>query len=77
MASSACWRFDQHLRVDYRGRIERPVQARERRLRQCVGEPLRGRDTDKDGRRQPSDNEFKIARFQGTHVARIAKKQST
>jgi NAD(P)H dehydrogenase (quinone) len=32
--------------------------------------------TDKDGRRQPSENELKIARFQGTHVARIAKKQS-
>jgi NAD(P)H dehydrogenase (quinone) len=30
-----------------------------------------------DGHRQPSENELKIARFQGTHVAKIAKKQST
>lgn len=29
-----------------------------------------------DGRRQPSENELKIARFQGTHVAEVAKKQS-
>ncbi|HEV7226520.1 MAG TPA: NAD(P)H:quinone oxidoreductase [Pirellulales bacterium] len=29
-----------------------------------------------DGRRQPSENELKIARFQGRHVAEIAKKQS-
>jgi hypothetical protein len=29
------------------------------------------------GRRQPSENELKIARFQGTHVARVAKKQSS
>jgi NAD(P)H dehydrogenase (quinone) len=29
-----------------------------------------------DGSRQPSENELKIARFQGAHVARIAKKQS-
>jgi len=29
-----------------------------------------------DGRRQPSENELKIARFQGAHVAKIAKKQS-
>lgn len=29
-----------------------------------------------DGRRQPSENELKIARFQGVHVAKIAKKQS-
>jgi NAD(P)H dehydrogenase (quinone) len=28
-----------------------------------------------DGRRQPSENELKIARFQGRHVAEIAKKQ--
>jgi NAD(P)H dehydrogenase (quinone) len=27
-----------------------------------------------DGRRQPSENELKIARFQGEHVAKIAKK---
>lgn len=27
-----------------------------------------------DGRRQPSENEFRIARFQGGHVARIAAK---
>jgi len=27
--------------------------------------------TDKDGRRQPSENELAIARFQGAHVARI------
>lgn len=32
--------------------------------------------TDKDGRRMPSENELKIARFQGAHVARIAKKQA-
>ena len=32
--------------------------------------------TDKDGRRQPSENELKIARFQGAHVARIAARQS-
>jgi NAD(P)H dehydrogenase (quinone) len=32
--------------------------------------------TDKDGRRQPSENELKIARFQGAHVARVAAKQS-
>jgi NAD(P)H dehydrogenase (quinone) len=32
--------------------------------------------TDKDGRRQPSENELKIARFQGTHVARVAAKQA-
>jgi len=29
-----------------------------------------------DGRRQPSENELKIARFQGAHVAQVAKKQS-
>jgi NAD(P)H dehydrogenase (quinone) len=29
-----------------------------------------------DGRRQPTENELKIARFQGSHVASIAKKQS-
>ncbi|MFZ2171145.1 MAG: NAD(P)H:quinone oxidoreductase [Methylococcaceae bacterium] len=29
-----------------------------------------------DGSRQPSENEIKIARFQGAHVARVAKKQS-
>jgi NAD(P)H dehydrogenase (quinone) len=29
-----------------------------------------------DGSRQPSENEIKIARFQGTHVAEVAKKQS-
>jgi len=29
-----------------------------------------------DGSRQPSDNEIKIARFQGAHVAEVAKKQS-
>lgn len=29
-----------------------------------------------DGRRQPSENELKIARFQGAHVAEIAKKLS-
>jgi NAD(P)H dehydrogenase (quinone) len=29
-----------------------------------------------DGRRQPSENEIKIARFQGAHVAKVAKKQS-
>jgi len=27
-----------------------------------------------DGSRQPSENELKIARFQGAHVAAIAKK---
>jgi NAD(P)H dehydrogenase (quinone) len=30
-----------------------------------------------DGRRQPSENELTIARFQGTRVAEVAKKQST
>jgi NAD(P)H dehydrogenase (quinone) len=30
--------------------------------------------TNKDGRRQPSENELSIARFQGAHVARIASK---
>ena len=29
-----------------------------------------------DGSRQPSENEIRIARFQGTHVAEVAKKQS-
>jgi NAD(P)H dehydrogenase (quinone) len=29
---------------------------------------------DRDGSRQPSDNELTIARFQGEHVAKIAKK---
>jgi NAD(P)H dehydrogenase (quinone) len=29
-----------------------------------------------DGTRQPSENELKIARFQGSHVAEVAKKQS-
>lgn len=29
-----------------------------------------------DGKRQPSENELKIARFQGSHVAGVAKKQS-
>lgn len=29
-----------------------------------------------DGSRQPSENEIKIARFQGTHVTQVAKKQS-
>jgi NAD(P)H dehydrogenase (quinone) len=32
--------------------------------------------TDKDGRRQPSENELKIARFQGAYVAKVAKAQS-
>lgn len=30
-----------------------------------------------EGSRQPSENELNIARFQGTHVAEIAKKQSS
>lgn len=30
-----------------------------------------------DGKRQPSENELKIARFQGSHVAGVAKKQSS
>jgi NAD(P)H dehydrogenase (quinone) len=30
-----------------------------------------------DGSRQPSENEIKIARFQGAHVAEVAKKQSS
>lgn len=30
-----------------------------------------------DGSRQPSANEIKIARFQGAHVAKVARKQST
>jgi NAD(P)H dehydrogenase (quinone) len=29
-----------------------------------------------DGKRQPSENELKIARFQGSHVAGVAKKQA-
>ncbi len=29
-----------------------------------------------DGKRQPSENELKIARFQGSHVAEVARKQS-
>jgi NAD(P)H dehydrogenase (quinone) len=29
-----------------------------------------------DGSRKPSENELKIARFQGAHVAEVAKKQS-
>lgn len=29
-----------------------------------------------DGSRQPSENELKIARFQGSHVAEVARKQS-
>ncbi len=29
-----------------------------------------------DGSRQPSENELTIARYQGKHVAEIAKKQS-
>ncbi|MDT8387450.1 MAG: NAD(P)H:quinone oxidoreductase [Thiogranum sp.] len=33
--------------------------------------------SDSDGSRQPSENELTIARFQGSHVAEIAKKQST
>lgn len=31
---------------------------------------------DRDGSRQPSENERKIARFQGAHVAKVARKQS-
>src|SRR5690606_5934148 len=31
---------------------------------------------DSDGSRQPSANELKIARFQGAHVAEVARKQS-
>ncbi len=31
---------------------------------------------DRDGCRQPSENEIKIARFQGAHVAEVARKQS-
>ena len=31
---------------------------------------------DRDGSRQPSENELKIARFQGSHVAEVAKRQS-
>lgn len=31
---------------------------------------------DSDGSREPSDNEIDIARFQGAHVAEVAKKQS-
>jgi len=30
--------------------------------------------TDSDGSRQPSENELEIARFQGRHVAAIAKR---
>jgi NAD(P)H dehydrogenase (quinone) len=29
-----------------------------------------------DGKRMPSDNELEVARFQGTHVAQIAKRQA-
>ncbi len=29
-----------------------------------------------DGKRQPSENELKMARFQGSHVARVAAKQA-
>jgi NAD(P)H dehydrogenase (quinone) len=29
-----------------------------------------------DGRREPSENELKIARFQGAHVAKVARKLS-
>ena len=29
-----------------------------------------------DGSRQPSENELKIARFQGSHVAEVTKKQA-
>lgn len=32
---------------------------------------------DTDGSRQPSDNEIEIARFQGAHVAEIARKQKS
>jgi len=32
--------------------------------------------SDADNSRQPSENELKIARFQGAHVANVAKKQS-
>ena len=35
-----------------------------------------GTITRSDGSRQPSENELKIARFQGAHVAKVAKKQS-
>lgn len=31
---------------------------------------------DSDGSREPSENEIDIARFQGAHVAEVAKKQS-
>ena len=30
-----------------------------------------------DGKRQPSENELKIAYFQGAHVAKIAQKQAS
>lgn len=44
----------------------------------CGGSPY-GASTlaDRDGSRQPSENELIIARFQGKHVAEIAKKLST
>ncbi|MGZ5008455.1 MAG: NAD(P)H:quinone oxidoreductase [Methylobacter sp.] len=32
--------------------------------------------SDADNSRQPTDNELKVARFQGSHVANVAKKQS-
>jgi NAD(P)H dehydrogenase (quinone) len=31
---------------------------------------------DSDGSRQPSENELSIARFQGAHVAEVARKQA-
>ncbi|UJP08673.1 MAG: NAD(P)H:quinone oxidoreductase, partial [Nitrosomonas sp.] len=30
-----------------------------------------------DGKRQPSDNEMKVAHFQGVHVAQVANKLSS
>lgn len=47
-------------------------------MREITGGSPYGASTlaDRDGSRQPSENEIKIARFQGAHVAEVARKQS-
>jgi NAD(P)H dehydrogenase (quinone) len=47
-------------------------------MREITGGSPYGATTlaDTDGSRMPSENELKIARFQGAHVAEVARKQS-
>jgi len=58
--------------------IEIRVERRDMDMTEITGGSPYGAGTlaGGDGRRQPSQNELKIAHFQGSHVAGVAKKQS-